>query len=160
MFYLKISTYYATGEGMAQNGTNLLKRENDLEAKLRSLIEAELQKIKEQQSQSSKNQTDKISKIEQVCVEMNKKFMSDMNVINSKSSADKKLAENVKSDTRNELDTLKNDIENILEKVQVSSNKSDKIVKEMKTETIGIENSLANRLDQQIIKVVWRRKPL
>ena len=145
---------------MAQNGTNLLKRENDLEAKLRSLIEAELQKIKEQQSQSSKNQTDKISKIEQVCVEMNKKFMSDMNVINSKSSADKKLAENVKSDTRNELDTLKNDIENILEKVQVSSNKSDKIVKEMKTETIGIENSLANRLDQQIIKVVWRRKPL
>jgi len=28
------------GEGMVQNGTNLLKRENDLEAKLRSLIEA------------------------------------------------------------------------------------------------------------------------
>jgi hypothetical protein len=160
VFYLKISTYYATGEGMAQNGTNLLKRENDLEAKLRSLIEAELQKIKEQQSQSSKNQTDKISKIEQVCVEMNKNFMSDMNVINSKSSADKKLAENVKSDTRNELDTLKSDIGNVLEKVQVSSNKSDKIVKEMKTETIGIENSLANQLDQQIIKVVWRRKPL
>ena len=72
---------------MVQNGTNLLKRETDLEAKLRSLIEAELQKIKEQQSQSSKNQIDKISKIEQVCVEMNKKFMSDMNQINSKSSA-------------------------------------------------------------------------
>ena len=149
---------------MVQNGTNLLKKENDLEAKLRSLIEAELQKIKEQQSQSSKNQTDKISKIEQVCVEMNKKFMSDMNQINSKSSADKKLAENWKSDTRNELDTLKSDIGNILEKVQVSSNKSDKIVKEMKTEIIGIEdkvgNSLANRLDQQIVKVIWGRKPL
>jgi len=152
------------GEGMVQNGTNLLKRENDFEAKLRSLIEAELQKIKEQQSQSSKNQTDKISKIEQVCVEMNKKFMSDMNQINSKSCADKKLAENWKSDTRNELDTLKSDIGNVREKVQVSSNKSDKIVKEMKTEMIGIEdkveNSLANRLDQQIVKVIWGLTPL
>ena len=149
---------------MVQNGTNLLKRENDLEAKLRSLIEAELQKIKEQQSQFSKNQTDKISKIEQVCVEMNKKFMSDMNQINSKSSADKKLAENWRSDTRNELDTLKSDIGNVLEKVQVSSNKSDKIVKEMKTEMIGIEdkvkNSLANQLDQQILKVILGRKLL
>jgi len=141
-----------------------LKRENDLEAKLQSLIEAELQKIKEQQSQSSKNQTDKISKIEQVCVEMNKKFMSDMNQINSESSADKKLAESWKRDTRNELDTLKSDIGNVLEKVQVSNNKSDRIVKEMKTEMIGIEdkveNSLANRLDQQIVKVIWGRKPL
>ena len=45
---------------MVQNGSNLLKRDNDLEAKLRNLIEAELQKIKEQQSQFSKNQTDKI----------------------------------------------------------------------------------------------------
>ena len=149
---------------MVQNGTNLLKKENDLEAKLRSLIEAELQKIKEQQSQSSENQTDKISKIEQVCVEMNKKFMSDMNQINSKASADKKLVENWKSDTRNELDTLKSDIGNVLEKVQVSSNKSDKIVKEMKTEIIRIEdkveNSLANQLDQQILKVTWGRMPL
>ena len=149
---------------MVQNGTNLLKKENDLEAKLRSLIEAELQKIKEQQSQSSENQTDKISKIEQVCVEMNKKFMSDMNQINSKSSADKKLVENWKSDTRNELDTLKSDIGNVLEKVQVSSNKSDKIVKEMKTEIIRIEdkveNSLANQLDQQILKVIWGQKSL
>ena len=149
---------------MVQNGTNLLKRETDLEAKLRSLIEAEFQKIKEQQSQSSKNQIDKISKIEQVCVEMNKKFMSDMNQINSKSSADKKLAENWRSDTRNELDTLKSDIGNVLEKVQVSSNKCDKIVKEMKTEMIGIEdkvkNSLANQLDQQILKVILGRKLL
>ena len=90
---------------MVQNGTNLLKRDNDLEAKLRNLIEAELQKIKEQQSQFSKNQTDKISKIEQVCVEMNKKFMSDMNQINSKSSADKKLEENWKSNTKYVLST-------------------------------------------------------
>ena len=142
---------------MVQNGTNLLKRENDLEAKLQSLIEAELQKMKEQLSQSFKQQTDKISKIEQVCVEMNKKFISDMNQINSKSSADKNLAENWKSDTKNELDTLKRDIQNIREKVQVSGNKSDNILKEMKTGMIGIEdkleNSLANRLDQQIVKV-------
>ena len=92
-----------------------MKRENDLETKLRSILNVEIQAIKEQQSQSFKNhnvkvtneysnlktnlekqiqavndnQNNKFSKIEQVFDELNQKFNLNMNDINSKSLVDK-----------------------------------------------------------------------
>ena len=61
--------------------------------------------------------------------------------------------ENWKTDTKIELESLKKDVENILEEMQVSSSESDKIVKEMKAIEVKVENCLANRLDEQIVKV-------
>ena len=61
--------------------------------------------------------------------------------------------ENWKTDTKIELESLKKDVENILEEMQVSSSESDKIVKEMKAIEVKVENSLAKRLDEQIVKV-------
>ena len=43
------------GHGVTQTETNLLKIENNLDAKMRNILDAELQKMREQQSQSFKN---------------------------------------------------------------------------------------------------------
>ena len=103
------------GHGVTQTETNLLKIENNLDAKMRNILDAELQKMREQQSQSFKNHNikvtneytnlkttldkqinaikddhgHKLSKIEQIVDEMNDKFNSNMNDIKTKTIVDK-----------------------------------------------------------------------